>query len=334
MKSGKIPQRIKLYCRPEKQVSYHRWADVGFEDTLAEEVKATPTFVVDATNPKTCASAEYWARNAPKVWCTITNKYVDSAPKDIEVIERDNTPVDSVRIVGLDIRGNGGRAYQALVDEKYLVDMREDVILDSMLHVGIGANGIMHGSYIFAQINSEMKIIRVGSKLHELMVQSTDFSARKAITSLVPGHVYSSKTKTVLYIGEVWHTPITATSRNYYEIASLTAGTPVKKHIFIRLESKFDINSDLETLLGSESSWWVTSMEMSLTIGKSFKVDHGAVQNYSIDEAIKSIQSRIEPTLTSHPNNHYIERYCDAINISTVKGYIHPEVRNLKAKLR
>jgi hypothetical protein len=324
MKAGKIPQRVKLYCRPETTISYDRWSDVGFKDTLAEDVKAIPTFVVDASNPKTQETAQYWVNSHKRVWCPTEEKYIDNTTI-MPIVVRDNTPVDSVRIIGLSVRGNGGRAYQALVDEKYLVDMREDVMLDSMLHVGIDVNGIMRGQYIFAQVNSEMKLIRMDSKLHELMVQSTAFSNAKAVSQLVPGHIYESKTKKVLYLGELWHVGYevdrTKHGWNYSYVVKILPS--VKKHAYVVID--YDSENNMKDVLDKNVKW-PSDLEILKTPSKAFKTDHGAVNDFDVSEAVNIIREKIENMLDNKLEVYNLNYY-NALNLSTVSGYIHPKLQ-------
>lgn len=325
MKAGKIPQKIKLFCRPEITITYSRWSDVGFKDTLAEEVKAIPTFIVDASNLKTQKTAADWAGCAQWHWDPVTGKRVDVS-KPYTVVEADNLPVKSVRIIGLSIRGNGGRAYQALVDEKYLVDLREDVLLDTMLHVGIDVNGVLKGQYIFAQVNSEMKIIRVNSKLHDLMTESTKISDAKAITNFIPGHIYESKTKKALYLGELWHVDYEETQAygRYAYTCDIVQLPPTKCHVFI--EMRVSSENTMQDILNKNLKYFHITVDIVKgSLSKAYKIDHGPAENFEIDEALNIFRKNIEDNI--NPRSNILHYRC--LNLSTVPGYIHPKLQQL-----
>jgi hypothetical protein len=330
MKLGKIPKKLKFYCRPETKIGF-RWSDVEFEDPSAADISAIPVFIADAENLKTQKTAADWAGRGHWRGDPITGKRVNVS-EPYTVSECDNLPVKSVRIIGLDIRGNGGRAYQALVDEKYLVDMREDVMLDTMLNVGMGLNATLPGEYIFAQIASEMKLIRVGSKLHELMIETTSFGEKAPISKLIAGRIYASKTKKVLYLGEVWHTSI---SQDYdYRTRSYTPASvnpSRKRHLSINIDN---VSSDINTVLGKDTSFYTVNVEFSEKQSKAFREELAVIENFDIETALTEIRRKIE-VCYEHSIKKGYERdfgYYSSMNIATTPGWIHPKIdERLKA---
>lgn len=329
MKLGKIPKKLKFYCRENTKIGF-RWSDVEFEDTSVSDISAIPVFITDAENPKTQSTALSWVTQ--KYWHEdpLTNKrgYV-SRPHMI--IERDNTAVKSVRIVGLDIRGNGGRAYRALVDETYLVDMREDVMLDTMINVGMGVNATLPGEYIFAQIGSEMKLIRVGSKLHDMMVETTTFGEKQPITKLIPGRIYASKTKTILYLGEVWHTPVYVPYDGYYrKYLTPAVEKPVKRHLCIDAGT---VSSNLQTVLGKDITWFTAHVTLSEKQSKAYREELAIIENFDLEKTLTEIRRRIEVCFDDNSKRqHWSDHignieYYSSMNISTTPGWIHPKIQ-------
>lgn len=334
MKLGKIPKKLKLYCRPETTIRF-RWSDVEFEDPSAANITATPVFITDAENPKTQKTAEDWASALRWSWDPDTGARVKSRDQ-YTLIERDNDPVKSVRIVDLDIRGNGGRAYRAFVDEKYLVDMREDVMLDTMINVGMGVNATLPGEYIFAQIGAEMKLIRVGSKLHEMMVESTAFSEKKPINKLIPGRIYASKTKTILYLGEVWHTAITSGYMYGPRTGPVVHNVqqPRKAHLCVQISKP---SSDLKIALGKDTTYFTASVELQDTQSKAYREELATIKDVTIEEMIDEIRRRIEvcyddASMADNCRNNCGNdagniAYYSMMNISTTPGWIHPKIQ-------
>lgn len=159
-----------------------------------------PTFIADANKPKTIETGTNWAEI--KEW--------DKTNSGISVLklEVNNSPVSKIRISSLEKRGRGGRAYKVIItlpnkSELFYVDLREDVLMDTILEKGIDKKGILKGEFIWARVDTDMKLIRVGSKLHEEMIQSTRLNSVKISKSkLEIGGVYSNKRHTKVYLGE------------------------------------------------------------------------------------------------------------------------------------
>lgn len=328
MKLGKIPKKLVYYCRPETKIRF-RWSDVEFEDASAADVSAVPMFVADADNPKTNKTAKTWAEQYRWTWGPDGKRVENTKP--FETVERENTPIANVRIIGLDIRGQGGRAYQALVDEKYLVDMREDVMLDTMLNVGMGVNATLPGEYIFAQIGAEMKLIRVGSKLHEMMIESTNFSEKKIIDTLVPGRIYSSKTKTVLYLGEVWYTQIVQNYNTIYRRNDpAVVASSRKRHLYVHVDT---ISPDLKTALGKDTTYYTSNIEFGESRSKSYREEHCTIENFDLEATLAEVRRKIEVCFDESVSKGYggvsgvSLGYYSSMNISTVSGYVHPKLQ-------
>lgn len=204
IKLGNIPKRIKIYCRPE-EAFHHRWDDIEVDESVAG-TKGFPAFVTDAENPKTIKTAEDWCnyRQYDWVWNPETgNRERVDRPKEWFVDERDNDPLTSVRLIGLEHRGNGGRAYKVKINDKYVFDLREDVLLDILLNVKT-ENGYLPGEYVFAKVGAEMKLVRVGSLLHTKMVDATDYWKDEVITKFDIGGIYQNKIGKVIYLGQVY----------------------------------------------------------------------------------------------------------------------------------
>lgn len=324
MKLGSIPEKLKLFVTPSRDVSF-RWTDVEFEDTSASVAIVSPTFVTDLENLKTQKTAKAWASRKHYAYDSDKGRHVE-LKETYYVQECDNSPRSDVRIIDLDIRGNGGRAYRAVVDGKYLVDMREDVILDTMINLGIGKNATLPGEYVFASVNSEMKLIRVGSLLHSKMVESTEFNKKKKIDVLVPGGIYRSKTKTILYLGQFWTRDVEAravagSGSSYYSRYSkyiYILGEPRQVHLSIELSdgddhSKIKKASQLKDKLKDYFRYNISS-----SMSKSFRECLGHVD-------ISNVVDIIHEVIPKEGGNFYFSK-SSILNVSETEGYVHPIV--------
>jgi hypothetical protein len=117
--------------------------------------------------------------------------------KKVEVKEtsRKNDPIKGIKIISLEKRSEGGRAYKVVTPDNFYFDLREDVLMDTMLNAGISKDGVLNGTYIWARVRSEMKLVRVGSALHDALLVSTADRTLKKLSygNLEVGHIYKGK---------------------------------------------------------------------------------------------------------------------------------------------
>jgi hypothetical protein len=319
IKFGSIPEHLKIFVKPQEAIPF-RWDDIEVnEDTRV--VLGRPSFVTDLTNKKTQETAARWAQG-----------YNYRTKKDIgfDIVERPNTSFNDVRVIGLDIRGNGGRAWQVLLDGIYVIDMREDVLMDCLLNGGVSPDARLSGDFIFASVNSEMKIIRVGSLLHDKMIESTEYNAKKPISKLEVGGIYRNKKSTVIYLGEVWttHLEVERKSNGW----SYGTRRPDEYHYRLHFPRKCHLTIEVnfesgDTKINTKDICYY-SMNWNKSIPKSFKEKLGQIDTpvQKILDAIKERSIREYKIETQPP--HYQSGYSDMLNASLTEGYIHPIVRS------
>lgn len=322
IKFGSIPENLKIFFKPQEEIKF-RWDDIEVnEDTRV--VLGRPSFITDLSNKKTQSTAARWAEG-----------YNYRTKKDIpfDTVERPNTPINDVRVIGLDIRGNGGRAWQVLLDGIYVVDMREDVLMDCLLNGGVGPDAQLSGGFIFASVNSEMKIIRVGSLLHDKMLESTAYNAKAAITELDVGGIYRNKKSTVIYLGEVWttHLEVTRTSSGWsygrHNNESFAYHLHNPRKTFLTVEITDDLLGEVDfKKIKYDFTYW--GMNFNKTISKSFKEKLGQATNspQEILDYIKENCIKKYKITTQHP--HYHSDYSDMLNASLTQGFLHPIVQS------
>lgn len=188
IRGGSIPEELTYVFSHEKEVII-KFDDVEDEegDVVVKE-KVKPTFVSDSTNPGTLVTARRWAG------------------ANCKEITRKNTPMSKLKLIGLDYRGNGGRAWKVMDENQHYFDLREDVLLDLSRTVGISPGGYLNGEYLWGKTSSEMKLIRIGSELHNALLKSLE---RKSLPKIgakefLPGHFYQAKNGDVsAYFGKI-----------------------------------------------------------------------------------------------------------------------------------
>lgn len=168
-----IPDRLTFVCRPRET----------YKDLLGNTFEVHNTF--PAHNESSLNTARGWAWNG----CTET--------------EVKNVSRSDVRILNLERRSEGGRAYKVLVADKYMFDLREDVLLEAILARGIEKGGKLGGEYIFAVVGSQTRLVRVGSPQYHQVYRDSKIRAQKRIktSDLVVGGIYDGQTQRAVYLG-------------------------------------------------------------------------------------------------------------------------------------
>lgn len=192
IRSGHIPTDIVYIFGATSKVA-NRWDDADQPDEELVYTEVTPAFVADADNEKSIKTGAAWAQNRCVVWDANTR-----ASKTIAVVQkvqRENQPLENLRVIGLEIRGEGGRAYKALTPDGFYFDLREDVLLETMLSKGIQPGGVLAGRYIWARVGSEMKLVRLDSQLFTALLESGERAVLSSISKnkLEVGTIYETK---------------------------------------------------------------------------------------------------------------------------------------------
>ena len=190
---GNIPEKLVYFTQPAEEVSTN-WDDI--ESNSINTLNVYPTYVSDAKNKKTLETGENWAKGYRN----------NKKPGKIEL---ENVPLTDIRIIGLEIRSQGGRAYKVVIDNKYYVDLREDVLLETMIECGIEKGAKLNGEFVWAKVGSQMKLVRVGSELHSELVKATALDNTKPIKQLdLYGMYRNKKGDQFIYMGRVNTTDI------------------------------------------------------------------------------------------------------------------------------
>lgn len=185
---GSIPEKIcYVFSREEEVYIGCAWDVDWFDQSKNKKVQVLPAFPIEDGDEKAQLRAIQWAEKA----------YYNQPVKEkaqIDVVE--NKPIHGVRVCSVEHRGQGGRAYKAIIN-KYYVDLREDVLMDTILQSGIAAGGVLLGEYIWAKVSGQMKLVRMGSELHRLIAE---FDSKKDIKpigkdELEIGGVYQTRKK-------------------------------------------------------------------------------------------------------------------------------------------
>jgi hypothetical protein len=192
IRSGHIPTDIVYIFGGPVRVT-RRWDDADQPDDELVFTEVIPAFVADSDNEKTINTGMSWAKNRCTRWNSVTNKA--EMIGTVQKVNLENKPISNIRVIGLEIRGQGGRAYKVITPDGFYFDLREDVLLDTMLTKGILPGGFLSGEYLWGRVGTEMKLIRVGSELYTALLEAGE----RTVLSYIPknklevGAIYESK---------------------------------------------------------------------------------------------------------------------------------------------
>ena len=191
--SAEIPKKISYVYYPQAR--------------SREGFMMLPAFPVDPTNKGRMETAKRWAENHYSTTVYKNGKYIQNPEKkeDIVIEEYDNDPISGVKIVDLEVRGNGGRAYKIALPNKLFVDMREDVLMEVIMKRGVSPGGILNGEFIWCRVGSETKLVLVGSDLHKECLEAMKFKTKDLLQKeFEVGKLYQSTSSYILYCGKVF----------------------------------------------------------------------------------------------------------------------------------
>ena len=192
-----IPSNVTYFWSNQIEVGFS-W-DGDDDNTVSNKVDVLPSFCSDSENVKTMTSGETWAKGY-SVWDNITKTYMRSP---VHKISRDNKPISGVRIVSIERRSQGGRAYKVATKDGHYFDLREDVLLDIISNSSI-KKSVISCDLLWCKIGAEMKLIRIDSDLHKHAIESTAVKKSGPIpaSQLVVGKIYEMRNgDKVLFLG-------------------------------------------------------------------------------------------------------------------------------------
>ncbi|MNJ90176.1 hypothetical protein D3C87_77700 [compost metagenome] len=286
---GYLPERIFLYCKKPKDQVINNDVEEDEDQLEAGVRKAFP--VSDQSAQSRHENAERWA---------ITHEYNYTSRKSTEspgdMFEYQNSGFSDVTIKSLDIRGQGGRAYQVVMNydnKKFQVDLREDALLDVIYNTGIEAGGKLNGTFCFIVEGSQTNLVRENSEVWKSAQKGAE--ARKSTTikksELKVGHLYKTLSgETAIYLGEAYARSLTfkEDKNSYKHNGKLECGKVAKKMIFLKTYS-YDTAKQVQQDLDKFKNKKIDNYRIEIQVSHSYREDLGLVQVIDIDEVIDII---------------------------------------------
>ena len=169
-----IPDQLVYVSRSNREMVRNSFRKAG------EGAACFSTFPVPVSKnlDKNLETARKWATVWPNKDANYTEETVNNTPR-------------FYKILGIDIRGNGGRAYKVADENDRLFDLREDTLLDCVFNAEIKDCGRISDPLVWAVIGAQKHLIRVGSDLHVKLLAET--SAIKAVETKTNSGAYFTK---------------------------------------------------------------------------------------------------------------------------------------------
>lgn len=172
----------------------HSMINGSFPETLRyifpKDEADDSAFVTADGNKKTEETGRYWANNRAAILA-----YQKKIPNlGIEELVVPNTPLDAT-IKSLEIRGEGGRAYKVYIEiagRDFMVDLREDTLMEVIKYYGIKPGGILDCKLVWARIGSSMKLVVDGGTIH-LELLATQKLTKIKNADMQIGYEYQTK---------------------------------------------------------------------------------------------------------------------------------------------
>ncbi|MFW6007966.1 MAG: hypothetical protein ACOCP8_01765 [archaeon] len=236
---------------------------------------------------KSTDTAERWAKG----YGNKCNPYIKKGMKNL---------FNGGRIVELDYRGNGGRAYKIIINKEndyYIIDIREDDVMDIIKNVGIKAGGYIECDLCFIQEYSQTKLIRVGSKSHQKAMKNIDNGKPlKKIKKFKIGGIYENKKEDkFLYLGD-YYVP------RFCDQKSLKIEKIEKIKLFMTVNyHKNEINNLINSYIISENSDYMFEIKKNISVYNNNLV----IEIKDINKVIDTIKKYFENSINDRYSRDY-----------------------------
>jgi|SRR5579859_6579501 len=302
--NGTIPKKVSYVYSDDRQII--------IKSSTKKQISVMPAYLADPTDQKTMNKAINLASNS------YGSSGLRNKPHFID--EVDNNPIDKIKVVSSYIKAESGIYYKVLAG-KFYVDLREEILLDTILEKGIRRGGILNGQYIWAKVHSKLKLIRIGSEMYNLII---DYDAKRNFKpikkeSLEIGAIYKDRRNNIaIFLGLVNSTSL----RKNFPISgskSRFRHDPINKaFLFYHISDfgkfkKLSKNSKNKLIKNSNSSMF--SIKKSYTYIE--KIDNMELHNNIIDHLrLSSIQEIKNCILNNCSSNRqmYLDYHLESLS--------------------
>jgi len=190
-----------------------------------------------------------------------------------------------VRILDLDRRSQGGRAYKIIIKvedgHEFICDLREDTLLDVIKNKGIHAGGKLNGNFSWVMVGSQCTLIRIDSDIWKEAESQMVAKSQKIIPkkSLEFGHLYSSSGGNfAIFISEVFQRQYTIRIGEDHQNYLAPGYNIVPSLFFLKVNDKVTAEELNSKLMSKTLKFWYSDFVQK----HSYRMDHGRVLDESL----------------------------------------------------
>ena len=178
-----IPIKVDYICKKEQTVSCYFREDLEGKKPI-KEVDCVPIYAVD--HGKMTSANINWA-----------------GTKNPEIITTVNEKIKNVIVVNYQPASTTRMTFKVLINGYYLAEIREDVLLEAMLTVGIDKGGKLNGEYIWGHNAQGLRLIRIGSTVFKDYIAVIKSVKKIPNKDIKIGGVYKRRSgKQYMYLGQ------------------------------------------------------------------------------------------------------------------------------------
>jgi len=183
-----IPEEITYFQRPPEKTTI---STEGYRYRRGEEEEVTVRFsyVGDTRNSGTQKTGQAFINNV----------------EGSTVATKPNEPIQYVRLINVSGGYSRKHMWHVLIDDTYFVEMTDSTLMDAVQH-SRAQDGKLYGPFIWARVSSGLRLIRIGGRIYNDLVQQTERIKTKAIrrNDLVVGNRYQAENGSFcVFLGDV-----------------------------------------------------------------------------------------------------------------------------------
>lgn len=169
--AGKYSEKVMFVCRPSESNIYNCFPIIKYGDIK-----------------KKIETAKNWANIY----------YNQNLIKEAVIFDDIDNKFDHVVIESIELRGNGGRAWKVFINidnKQFLVDLRENMLMNTISDFGIEKGGKLNGIYTFIQEVSQTNLVLINSKEHLEAIKDSikrDTAIKIKKSELIIGNEYET----------------------------------------------------------------------------------------------------------------------------------------------
>ncbi len=122
----------------------------------------------------------------------------------VKTLTLKNTEINEIQLIESNNIHNNSY-FNVLIHGTYIVKLHHSILLDIIINKQVYHGNFIGSSFIWANINSHMKLVRVGSNLYNDVIKYINYKKKIKVKTkdLIVGEIYENSRNLYLYLGKV-----------------------------------------------------------------------------------------------------------------------------------